>query len=221
MHCPEESFSKRKERARRILRILRRAYPEEGTALQYRKAWQLLIAVILSAQTTDAQVNRVTPLLFKKYPSLEALSRARLDVLERILHPTGYYKSKARRIRDAARYLLKEYQGEVPLRMKDLVRIPGVGRKTANVILHELNQPPEGIVVDTHIYRVSKRLCLSTANTPEGVEEDLMRLYPKKDWKAVGEAFIRHGRSVCHARKPACEACPVRELCPNRREGEA
>lgn len=197
---------------KRILSALRRAYPDAGCALRHRNAYELLVATILSAQCTDARVNGVTPALFAKYPTAAALARARPAELRRIIRSTGFYRNKARSLIGAARTIVEEFGGEVPRTMDELVRLPGVARKTANVVLGTWFGLNEGVVVDTHVLRLSRRLALSDRRDPE---PDLMRLVPRREWSAFGHRMIAHGRRVCLARRPRCAECPLRELCPS------
>jgi endonuclease-3 len=174
-----------------------------------------LVAVVLSAQTTDVAVNRITPALFRRYPDARALARAKQPDVERAIGTIGMFRQKARNIVGLARQLVEKHGGEVPALMADLVALPGVGRKTANVVLGVAFGAPEGVVVDTHVLRVSQRLGLSQHSTPEEVEADLMRLFPQSEWDLVGHTLIFHGRRICAARRPACAACPVSDLCPS------
>ncbi len=199
-------------RARRILRKLLRAHPDATIALQYRNPFELLCATVLSAQCTDERVNRVTPELFRRYPDAPSLARARPAEVERIIKPTGFYKAKARSLIGIARALTQRYHGRVPDNMEDLVTLPGVGRKTANVILGNAYGVP-GIVVDTHVGRVARRLGLTRNTDPVKIEQDLMRLIPRKDWIRFSHAMIFHGRRICKARRPQCGCCPIAEDC--------
>ena len=200
--------------ARSIHRILAVHYPDTRPALDFNNPFELLIATILSAQSTDAQVNRVTPALFSRYPDAKSLAKADIAEIERIIHPTGFFHAKARAILGCARMVEREFGGRVPDTMEDLVRLPGVGRKTANVVLGSAFSVP-GVVVDTHVRRVARRLGLTEASEPEKIEQDLMRLLPKKDWTPFSHRLIFHGRRICHARKPRCPECPIAHLCPS------
>lgn len=208
---------KTKERAKKIIQILKKEYPKARTALRYKNAYQLIAATILSAQCTDVRVNAVTPKLFKKYPNVKALAKARTNELERIIHSTGFFKSKAKRLKGMAQTVIREFNGKIPNTMEDLVKLPGVGRKTANVVLHAAFGKSQGIVVDTHIIRVSNKLGLTKNKNPEKIEEDLMKLFKKKDWKIISTALILHGRKICIARKPKCEICKLNKICPSSR----
>jgi endonuclease-3 len=202
-----------RDRARRIDRQLARSYPDAHCALRHANPLQLLIATILSAQCTDARVNLVTPALFQKYPDAKAFAEAAPHELERAIQSTGFFRSKAKNILSCCRRLVEEHGGEVPATMEELVRLAGVGRKTANVILGNAFGVP-GIPVDTHVGRLSRRMALTTHTDPEKVEHDLMRLIPTREWTDFGHRMIFHGRQVCHARKPDCAGCVVCDLCP-------
>jgi len=208
---------KTKERAKKIIQILKKEYPKARTALRYKNAYQLIAATILSAQCTDVRVNAVTPKLFKKYPNIKALAKARTNELERIIHSTGFFKSKAKRLKGMAQTVIREFNGKIPNTMEGLVKLPGVGRKTANVVLHAAFGKSQGIVVDTHVIRVSNKLGLTKNKNPEKIEEDLMKLFKKKDWKIISTALILHGRKICIARKPKCEICKLNKICPSSR----
>jgi endonuclease-3 len=200
-------------RARRIARLLAKTYPDAHCALHHDGPLQLLIATILSAQCTDARVNMVTPALFKRYPDAAAFAEAEPRELEEMIRSTGFFRNKARNIIACCRQLVEQHGGEVPATMDELVPLPGVGRKTANVILGNAFDVP-GIPVDTHVARLSGRMGLTEESDPVKIERDLMRLIPEKDWTMFGHRMIFHGRQVCHARKPLCEQCVVAGLCP-------
>lgn len=201
--------------ARQVLSGLAKKYDAHVTALSYGSEWELLVAVALSAQCTDARVNQVTPKLFKALPSIEDFARVRLPVLEKLIFSTGFYKSKARNLKAAASTILRDYHGIIPDSMEHLIRVPGVGRKTANVFLAVVHKKAEGITVDTHIFRVSRRTGAASGNTPEQVERALMAALPRKEWIRYADLAIQHGRVLCHARKPSCSACPLRKQCPS------
>ena len=194
---------------------LKTAYPEARTALYWSNPLELLVATILSAQTTDVRVNAVTPTLFAKYPTAADYAGADPTELEEDIRPTGFFRNKAKSLRGMARALADDHGGEVPRTMEDLVALPGVGRKTANVVLGNAFCIDEGVVVDTHVRRLSNRLGFTTHNDPEKIERDLMQTVPKRDWTVFSHLLILHGRSVCKARKPACEDCIVNDLCPS------
>lgn len=200
-------------RAERIRQVLNAVFPDVNTPLRHRNAFELLIATILSAQCTDQQVNRVTGPLFARYPTAAALAEAPLADLETLIHSTGFFRSKARHIRACAQRLQKAHGGGVPPRLEDLIRLPGVGRKTANVVLGSAFGVP-GIVVDTHVARVSRRLGLTRQRDPVRIEADLMALVPRREWSAFSLRLIFFGRATCHARRPDCPACPLTAWCP-------
>ena len=202
-----------KERVGPILAVLADRYPDTFTGLTYGNPLQLVVATILSAQCTDTRVNQVTPALFARYRTAKDFAEAEPAELQALVKPTGFYKNKARNIRACGRAIVERFGGEVPARLDDLVTLPGVGRKTANVVLGEAFRTP-GITVDTHVGRVSRRLGLTRFRDPVKVERVLMGLIPQPDWTAASHQFIDHGRKVCHARKPRCATCPLAELCP-------
>ena len=192
-------------------------YPEARTELDWSNPLELLVATILSAQTTDVQVNRVTESLFSKYRTAEDYADSNPDELEEDIRPTGFYRNKARSLRGMARALVEEHGGEVPRTMSELVTLPGVGRKTANVVLGNAFGSNEGIVVDTHVRRVSGRLGLTESSDPVKVEQELMRLVPERDWTIFSHLLILHGRRTCKARKPDCPNCILNDICPSAR----
>ncbi|MBK7216527.1 MAG: endonuclease III [Candidatus Promineofilum sp.] len=198
-----------------VIARLRRAHPDAHCALDYETPLQLLAAVILSAQCTDERVNLTTPALFARYPTAEALAAADPAELEAIVRPTGFYRNKARFLRQAAARLLAEYGGEVPPQMDALLSLPGVARKTANVVRGEIYGLADGITVDTHVKRLSARLGLTTKTDPVKVERDLMAVIPRESWIEIAHLLIWHGRRVCTARKPNCPACPLNDICPS------
>jgi endonuclease III len=202
---------------RRLKAILTRLAPDYshlGTALRFDSPIQLLVATILSAQTTDDRVNIVTPVLFERYPDASSLADADPAEIERIIYTTGFFRNKTKHILAASRMIVDDFAGEVPRTMAELIRLPGVSRKTANVVLSHAFGLAEGIAVDTHVFRVARRLGLSEAPSPEGVERDLMRLADQRDWIRVADTFIWHGRMVCRSRQPLCIDCKVLYLCP-------
>ena len=203
-----------------VMDALEKMHPEAACALDFRTHFQLLVAVMLSAQTTDVSVNKVTPVLFEKYPTAEAMAEADpLDVQE-IIRTIGLYKNKAKNVVALSKMLVVEYGGEVPADHKELVKLPGVGRKTANVVLAE-GFGEARIAVDTHVFRVSNRIGLTDGKDPVDVEEQLMKRLPKDQWIRAHHLIIFHGRKVCHARKPACEECGIRDICLfNKRGGK-
>lgn len=206
------------ERANKIYSILEAEYPEATTALAHKDPLELLVATILSAQCTDARVNIVTKDLFKKYRDVKDFARARQEVLEQEIKSTGFYKNKAKNIIGASREIEKTFKGEVPCTMDELVMLPGVARKTANIVLFHAFGKNEGIAVDTHVRRVSARLGLTKNDDPGRIEKDLMKLFDRKKWGHLTNILISHGRKTCSARKPLCAECPVGKLCPSRKE---
>jgi endonuclease-3 len=212
---PRETPAARRRRARAIARRLARRYPQAAIPLRHANPFQLLVATILSAQSTDAQVNAITPALFQRYRTPADFAGARLQDLEKAIHSTGFFHSKARALQSASRVLLERFDAEVPRTMEELVQLPGVGRKTANVVLSGFGVP--GIVVDTHVRRLSQRMALSPSDDPNLIEQDLMSLIPKKEWDAFSLRMIYFGRDVCTARAPQCPTCPLRDLCPSAR----
>lgn len=197
-----------------LLTRLRAAYPDAHCQLDYETPLQLLVAVILSAQCTDERVNQTTPALFARYTTAEALAAADPAEMEALVRPTGFYRQKARYIRETAARLLADYGGDVPPEMDALLSLPGVARKTANVVRGEIYGLADGITVDTHVKRLSARLGLTTETDPVKVERDLMALIPPASWIEIAHLLIWHGRRVCHARRPACAACPLNDICP-------
>ena len=205
-----------RNRTTRILGILKRTYPDAHCALHFSTPLELLIATILSAQCTDERVNQVTPALFAHCPDAAALASISQAELEKMIHSTGFYRAKARSLRSCAASLVADHQGEVPRTMEALHRLAGVGRKTANVVLGNAFHLAEGIVVDTHVGRLSRRMGLTRHHDPVKVESALVRLIPKKDWTLVSHLLISHGRKRCNARKPDCANCEIKALCPKR-----
>lgn len=194
---------------------LKSSYPEARTALEWSNPLELLVATILSAQTTDVRVNLVTPNLFAKYPTAADYADADVSELEEDIRPTGFFRNKAKSLQGMARALVEDHGGEVPRTMEELVALPGVGRKTANVVLGNAFSIDEGVVVDTHVRRLSNRLGFTTKQDPEKIERDLMETVPKNDWTVFSHLLILHGRAVCKARKPDCEDCTLNDLCPS------
>jgi endonuclease-3 len=204
------------ERLEKIFAGLDQLFPQAQCALRHENAFQLLVATILSAQCTDERVNKVTPELFRRYPTARDFAALRQPVLEREIRSTGFFRNKAKSIIGAAGKLVKDFGGEVPRRMEDLLTLPGVARKTANVVLGTAYGIPSGVVVDTHIFRVSHRLRLSNQKTPEKVEQDLMKLVPQERWITFGHQVIWFGRKLCQARKPLCADCPLEPVCDSK-----
>ncbi len=198
-----------------VLGRLKAETPDATTELRWNNPLELLVATILSAQTTDVRVNGVTEKLFDKYHTVKDYAEADPEELEEVIRPTGFFRNKARSLQGMARALLKDHDGEVPRAMPDLIALPGVGRKTANVVLGNAFSVDEGVVVDTHVRRLSNRLGLSAEKNPEKVERDLMRVVPREDWTVFSHLLILHGRRVCKARKPDCPACVLKDICPS------
>ncbi len=212
-----ESKKARGERAAEAYRLLAREYPDAHCELSFGDPFQLAVATILSAQTTDVRVNMVTPGLFERYPTAEALASAAQEDVEEIVRTTGFFRNKAKNIIGFARGLMGEHGGVVPRTIAELSALPGVGRKTANVVLGNAFGMNEGVVVDTHIKRLSTLLRFTRETTPEKIEQDLMQLFPSDQWTMLAHLLIWHGRRVCDARKPRCEACLLSHLCPSSR----
>lgn len=208
-----------KRRARKINRILADKYPYAHAELDFRNPFELVVATVLSAQTTDVLVNQVTKILFARYPDARALAEADPAELESILQPTGFFRAKARNVLALSTRLVDEYDGEVPGRLEDLVTLPGVGRKTANVVLGNAFGVP-GITVDTHFGRLARRFGWTLSDDPVKIEFDVAELFEPRDWTMLSHRVVFHGRRICHAKKPACGACPVASLCPSYGDGE-
>ena len=207
---------RRRDRIRPIIERLAEEHADAAIALRFRSELELLVSVMLSAQTTDVNVNRVTERLFQKYRRPEDYLAVPEEELERDIYATGFFRQKAKSLRGTMTILLEDFDGEVPRRMEDLLKLPGVARKTANVVAAELGHP-QGIVVDTHVRRLSQRLGLTRKEDPNKIERDLQRIVPRADWGRFPHLLIWHGRRVCHAREPRCDACVVNDLCPSSR----
>lgn len=214
---PRESKKARRQRAGEILDILRQEYPDAWCSLDYDNPLQLLVATILAAQCTDRRVNIVTEDLFRKYKTAEDFARADPSELQDEIRSTGFFRNKSKSIIGSARKIVDEHDGEVPDEMDDLLELPGVARKTANVVLGSAFHKNAGIVVDTHVTRLANRLKLTTHKTNSGdkIEKDLMDLIPQEDWTFFAHALVHHGRAICTARRPDCPDCPLRDLCPS------
>ncbi|HEY3056427.1 MAG TPA: endonuclease III [Thermoanaerobaculia bacterium] len=210
--------TKKQERALEIVSRLKRMYPKAKTSLDFTNAFELLIATILSAQSTDVRVNIVTKSLFRKYPGPEAFANASQAEMERDVRPTGFFRNKAKAVIAASKAIMERHGGEVPRTMEELTALPGVGRKTANVVLGNAFKTPVGVVVDTHVTRVAGRLGLTAHSDAEKIEQDLMKLIPQKEWTSFSHRLIYHGRQICVARKPKCSECLLNELCPSAEE---
>jgi len=204
------------ERIDAILKGLDEAYPEAVCALTHSSPWELLVATILSAQCTDVRVNMVTPELFRRFPTPGAMVKATLPQLEALIRTTGFFRNKAKSIKGAAQKVVAEFGGKVPETLAELITIPGAARKTANVVLGVSFGKAEGVVVDTHVFRVARRLGLAKGDTPQKVEQELMRVLPQDRWIAFSHQLIHHGRQVCIARKPKCDRCNLEQLCHSK-----
>jgi len=201
------------DRIAEILKRLDQLYPDVTCALTHTSAWELLVATILSAQSTDVNVNRVTPELFRKYPTVEAFAAITPEQLEPDVRSTGFFRNKSKSVVGAAKKIVADFGGQVPLKMEDLLTLPGVARKTANVVLGTWFKKAEGVVVDTHVHRISRRLELTTNDDPQKIEQDLMRIIPREKWILFAHQIIWHGRRLCIARKPKCIDCPLENIC--------
>jgi endonuclease III len=198
-----------------IIRLLKKHYPDSKCTLNFKTPHQLLVATILSAQCTDERVNIVTKELFKKYRNIKGFAEADLSELEEAIHATGFFRNKGRSIKNSAEKLINDYKGKMPESLDEMVKLPGVGRKTGSVILGTAFNKAEGIVVDTHVSRISQRLGWSNNKDPVKIEKDLMEIIPKRDWIILSHLLIDFGRDICRARKPACEGCFLAKLCPS------
>jgi endonuclease-3 len=207
----------KKARTAQIIKLLRRAYPDAHCALNHSSAFELLVATILSAQCTDERVNIVTANLFRKYRQPQDYLAVSQEELEHDIHSTGFFRNKAKNIRGASEKIINQFGGEVPRTMEEILSLPGVARKTANVVLGNMFGIASGVVVDTHVSRISQRLGLTGNTTPEKIEKDLQELVPKKDWIMFPHWIIFHGRQVCKARNPQCQNCVLEKLCPSSR----
>jgi endonuclease III len=212
---PRESLTAKQDRAKRIIALLRRQYPNAKCSLDFGNVHQLMVATILSAQCTDERVNIVTPALFDRYRSVRDFAEADTNELEKLVYTTGFFANKTKSIIASAQQLLERHDGEVPRTLDELVKLMGVGRKTASVILGVGYGLAEGIVVDTHVARISNLLGLTSQTDPVKIERDLMKIIPREDWIDYSHLLIYHGRSICIARRPDCPACPLKKLCPS------
>ena len=210
--------TKKQERAAEVVAQLKNMYPKAKCSLDFTNAFELLIATILSAQSTDARVNIVTKSLFRKYPDPPAFANAAQVEMERDVKQTGFFRNKAKAVIACSKAIVEQHAGEVPRTMDELTALPGVGRKTANVVLSNAFKTPVGIVVDTHVTRVAGRLGFTKSADPVVIEQDLMKLIPQKEWTAFSHRLIYHGREICVARKPRCSRCRLNELCPSAEE---
>jgi endonuclease-3 len=204
------------DRVAAILKGLDEAYPDVECALTHRSPWELLVATILSAQCTDVRVNMVTPELFRRFPTPAAMAKATLPELEDLIRTTGFFRNKAKSIQGTARKIVNEFNGQVPQTLAELITIPGAARKTANVVLGVCFGKAEGVVVDTHVFRIARRLGLAKTETAEKVEQELMQILPQNRWIAFSHQLIHHGRQICDARKPKCDRCNLEQLCHSK-----
>lgn len=197
----------------KIIEILKNTYPDATCSLDFKTPFELGIAVMLSAQCTDERVNKITPLLFEKYKKPENYIHSSLEEIEEVIKPCGFYKNKAKSVLGYAKRIVEEYNGKMPETMDELIKLPGIGRKSANVIMLEAFNNPQGIAVDTHAKRIANRIGLSKEKEPLKIEQDLIKIIPKEYFKDVNHLLVWHGRNICNARKPECEKCPVKEYC--------
>ncbi|MDP3794319.1 MAG: endonuclease III [bacterium] len=211
----KETLQSRASRAKEILQRLKKRYPRARIALRFSNHWEMLVAIILSAQCTDKKVNEVTAALFKKYRTLEDYVGADLKEFERVIRPTGFYHAKAKNILATARIIKEKFGGKLPRTMAEMLTLRGVARKTANIALGNAYGVVEGVAVDTHVKRLSRRLGLSDSQNPERIERGLMQLFPKREWFKLTYRLIDHGRAICAAKDPRCDLCPLADLCPS------
>lgn len=197
----------------KIIDILKETYPDAKCSLDFNSPFELLIAVILSAQCTDERVNKTTPSIFSQYSTPQEFDKLPLEKLEELIHPCGFYKNKAKNIKLTVKKILNDYNGKVPETMEELLTLPGVGRKTANVVMLEAFNKPQGIAVDTHAKRLSNRIGFSNESTPEKIEQDLLKLFPQNYLKDINHILIYHGRAICDSRSPKCDKCPINKYC--------
>lgn len=210
-----KGMGKEQERVSEIIDILHKTYPRSRTALGFETPLQILVATILSAQCTDERVNQITPQLFRKYRTPHDFASADQAALEEEIRSTGFFRNKAKNIIGSSKKIVEDFNGDVPDKMEDLLTLPGVARKTANIVLSSGFKKVEGIAVDTHVGRLAQRLGLSTEKNPDKIEQDLMKIIPKKDWLDFNYMLVNHGRKVCASRKPLCPRCPMKHLCPS------
>ena len=208
-----DNEEQRKRRLSKILRRLNIDYPQAECALRHNSAWELLAATILSAQCTDVQVNKITPALFERYPTAEAMAAAPVEAIEQMVKTTGFFRNKAKSLKGAAQKIVADFGGETPSTLEGLLALPGVARKTANVVMGTWFRKASGVVVDTHVQRISRRLDLTRQTDPKKIERDLMAALPRKRWILYSHQIIHHGRRVCAARKPKCTQCRLNDLC--------
>lgn len=216
MNMPRESKKSKVARVTEFCRRMEELYGSEPSALDWRTPFELVIAVLLSAQTTDIAVNAVTPELFSRWPNAETMSQASADEIAEVIHRLGFYRTKSQHCVGCAQMIMSDYGGEVPHTMEELTRLPGVGRKTANIVLNKAFGIVEGIAVDTHVFRIAQRMGFTTAKSPLEAEKDLLAIIPRELWEGVNSQWIRFGRATCTARLAKCESCPCDDLCPKR-----
>lgn len=202
-----------KKEAIEIIKKLKKYYPDATCSLDFKTSFEMVISVMLSAQCTDERVNKTTPSLFEKYSTPQSICDIDIKELERIIHPCGFYKNKAKNIKAMAKEILEKYNGKVPETMEELMTLPGIGRKSANVVMLEAFNNPQGIAIDTHAKRIANRVGLSKNTDPEKVEQDILKLIPKEYYKDVNHLLVWHGRKICYAKKPKCGECPIKEYC--------
>jgi endonuclease-3 len=207
-----------KARILHVIKTLNTVYGDAHIALKSKDPFQLLVSVILSAQCTDVRVNKVTPVLFERFPDVRSMSEAPLEELEELIKSTGFFRNKAKNIKAASKIIIERFNGELPMTMEEMITIPGVGRKTANIMLYNAFGVIAGIAVDTHVKRLAKRLGMTSETDPNKIERDLMAIVPKKDWGKITYVLINHGRQVCKSRKPLCNKCPVQDACPSAKQ---
>lgn len=200
----------------KIIEILKKYYPEAKCSLDFETPFQMAIAVMLSAQCTDERVNKITPYLFKEYGTPEAINNMKIAELEKIIYPCGFYKNKAQNIKEMAKIVLETYKGKMPESMEKLMALPGIGRKSANVIMLEAFNNPQGIAIDTHAKRIASRVGFSKESSPEKIEKDILNVIPKKYYRDVNHLLVWHGRKICTARNPKCGMCPISKYCNNK-----
>jgi len=212
----KESLEAKKQRTGKIIAVLKKTYPDAHCALNHSNAYELLVATILSAQCTDVRVNMVTPELFRRFPTAAAMAKAKLPELEELIRTTGFFRNKAKSIQGAAKKITEQFGGEVPKTLAELITVPGAARKTANVVLGVSYGLAEGVVVDTHVFRIAHRLSLAKGDTAQAVEQELMKVLPQDRWISFSHQVIHHGRQICIARKPKCEQCNLEQLCHSK-----
>jgi len=213
---PKARGNKAPDRVAAILKGLDEAYPEVQCALKHSSPWELLVATILSAQCTDVRVNMVTPELFRRFPTPAAMAKASLEELEALIRSTGFFHNKAKSIQGEARRVVEDFGGKIPETLAELTTIPGAARKTANVVLGVCFGKAEGVVVDTHVFRIARRLGLANTDTAQSVEQELMKVVPQERWIAFSHQLIHHGRQICNARKPKCDQCNLEQICTSK-----